>query len=143
MQMKKASESHTVMSEIVLLSSTNGSGRLFGGQIMSWMDIAGAICAKRHSGCEVVTVRVDHLSFLKPAMPNDVVVLTADLESVGNTSMKIKITAEIEPLGTGDTTERLLTSEAYFTYVAIGPMERNALCQNSNNNNKEKQRYSP
>jgi thioesterase superfamily protein len=121
MQMKKASESHTVMSEIVLLSSTNGSGRLFGGQIMSWMDIAGAICAKRHSGCEVVTVRVDHLSFLKPAMPNDVVVLTADLESVGNTSMKIKITAEIEPLGTGDTTERLLTSEAYFTYVAIGP----------------------
>ena len=121
MQMKKASESHTVMSEIVLLSSTNGSGRLFGGQIMSWMDIAGAICAKRHSGCEVVTVSVDHLSFLKPAMPNDVVVLTADLESVGNTSMKIKITAEIEPLGAGDTTERLLTSEAYFTYVAISP----------------------
>ena len=120
-KVKKAADSHTVMSEIVLLSSTNGSGRLFGGQIMSWMDIAGAICAKRHSGCEVVTVSVDQLSFLKPAMPNDVVVLTADLESVGNTSMRVKITAEIEPLGTGDTEDRLLTSKAYFTYVAIGP----------------------
>lgn len=126
-KIKKAADSHTVMSEIVLLSSTNGSGRLFGGQIMSWMDIAGAICAKRHSGCEVVTVSVDHLSFLKPAMPNDVVVLTADLVSVGNTSMKIKITAEIEPLGTGDTSERLLTSEAYFTYVAIGPDGRKSI----------------
>src|SRR5699024_8050019 len=60
-------------------------------------------------------------SFLQPAMPNDVVVLTADLESVGNTSMRVKITAEIEPLGTGETSERLLTSKAYFTYVAIGP----------------------
>ena len=121
MNSKKAADSQTVMSEIVLLSSTNGSGRLFGGQIMSWMDIAGAICAKRHCGCEVVTVSVDHLSFIKPAMPNDVVVLTADLESVGNTSMKIRITAEIEPLGAGGTNERMLTSEAYFTYVAIGP----------------------
>lgn len=69
MNFKKASDSHTVMSEIVLLSATNGSGRLFGGQIMSWMDIAGAICAKRHSGCEVVTVSVDHLSFVKPRCP--------------------------------------------------------------------------
>ena len=118
---KKRSDSHTVMSELVLLSNTNGSGRLFGGQIMSWMDNAGAICAKRHSGCEVVTVSVDHLSFLKPAMPNDVVVITADIESVGTTSMKVKITAEIEPLGSGLRGERMLTSQAYFTFVAMGP----------------------
>lgn len=118
---KKRADSHTVMSELVLVSNTNGSGRLFGGQIMSWMDIAGAICAKRHSGCEVVTVSVDQLSFLKPAMPNDVVVITAELESVGTTSMRVKITAEIEPLGSMSNAERMLTSQAYFTFVAIGP----------------------
>jgi acyl-CoA hydrolase len=116
---KRADESFTVMTEMVLTSHANRSGRLFGGQLMSWMDIAGAICAKRHCNCEVVTVSANELSFHKPAMPNDVVIITACLESVGNTSMKVKITAEVELLGNSGNGERVLTCSATFVYVAL------------------------
>jgi len=116
---KQAEDSLTIMTEMVMTSHCNGSGRLFGGQLMSWMDIAGAICAKRHSECEVVTVSADELSFLKPALPNDVVIISAGLVSVGNTSMRVRVTAEIEIFSSEQKGERVLTCTAYFVYVAL------------------------
>lgn len=115
---KTTAESLTVMTEMVLSSHVNGSGRLFGGQLMSWMDVAGAICAKRHSGCEVVTAKADGLAFIKPAIPNDVIVLTAKLMWVGNTSMKVRITAEVETYHDGG--GKQLICSACFVYVAFG-----------------------
>ena len=116
---KRADDSLTVMTEMVMTSHCNGSGRLFGGQLMSWMDVAGAICAKRHSECEVVTVSANELSFLKPAVPNDVVIITAGLVSIGNTSMKVRVTAEIEVFSGERKGERVLTCTANFVYVAL------------------------
>lgn len=120
MDMKKVKDSYTVMTEIVLQSHVNGTGRLFGGQLMSWMDIAGAICAKRHSDNEVVTVAAHQLEFFRPAMPNDVVVIKAKMLEVGNTSMKVGITVEIEGYGKNNH-GMLKTCSAVFVYVAIDP----------------------
>ncbi len=118
MQIKKVEESKTVMTELVLLSHVNGSGRLFGGQLMAWMDIAGAICARRHCQCTVVTASATDLNFYQPAVPNDLIVITSELESVGNTSMKVRITVEVEEFGKKEPT-RKKTCSALFTYVAI------------------------
>lgn len=115
---KSTKESYTVMTEMVLQSHVNGTGRLFGGQLMAWMDICGAICAKRHAGHEVVTASAHQLEFLRPAMPNDVIIIKASLLSVGNTSMKVKITAEVEYHKRGKQ-KRFMTCTAVFTYVAI------------------------
>lgn len=118
MQYKNVEDSLTVMTEIVLQSHVNGTGRLFGGQLMSWMDIAGAICAKRHANFDVVTVAADKMEFFRPAKPNDVVVIRARMHSVGNTSMKVAITVEIENFG-AEKKPVQLTCSAVFTYVAI------------------------
>lgn len=115
---KSVHDSYTVMTEMVLQSHVNGTGRLFGGQLMAWMDICGAICAKRHADCDVVTASAHQLEFLRPAMPNDVVIISAGLQSVGNTSMKVKITAEVEHYGPNGR-ERIKTCSAVFIYVAI------------------------
>ena len=115
---KSALDSHTVMTELVLQSHVNGTGRLFGGQLMSWMDICGAICAKRHADYDVVTASAHELEFLRPANPNDVVIITARLLSVGNTSMRVRVTAEVEHYGSGQQ-ERIKTCSAVFVYVAI------------------------
>lgn len=114
---KTTQDSYTIMTEMILSSHVNGSGRLFGGQLMSWMDIAGAICAKRHSHHEVVTACVNQLEFFHPAMPNDVVVITAKCLHVGNTSMKVKVSVHIEPFGL-PSSEKILTCSAFFIYVA-------------------------
>lgn len=117
---KSIEASLTVMTEIVLQSHVNGTGRLFGGQLMSWMDIAGAICAKRHADFEVVTAAADKLEFFRPALPNDVIIVKARLQSVGNTSMKVAITSEVETNRKGKRSMEL-TCSAVFTYVAIDP----------------------
>ncbi|MEG1427231.1 MAG: acyl-CoA thioesterase [Oscillospiraceae bacterium] len=118
MEIKLVKDSYTIMTEIVLQSHVNGTGRLFGGQLMSWMDIAGAICAKRHAGNEVVTAAAHQLEFFRPAMPNDVIVIKAKMLSVGNTSMKVGITVEVEGYGAHrDSMEK--TCSAIFVYVAI------------------------
>ncbi len=114
-EMKNATDSYTVQTQIVLYSDANGSGRLFGGQLMSWMDVAGAVAARRHAGREVVTASVDKMSFTTPASTNDIVVIEARVVGVGNTSMRVEIAAYVERGGEG---KRLIcTSE--FIYVAI------------------------
>ena len=116
--MKKfARQSDAIMTQIVLHSHINGSGRLFGGQLMSWMDITGAICAKRHAECNVVTARVDRIDFFYPAMPNDIVVVSATICGVGNTSMKVCVSANVENFSNKKETKKICS--ATFTFVAI------------------------
>ncbi len=118
MQTKKPEDSKTVMTQIVLLSHINGSGRLFGGQLMAWMDIAGGVCAKRHCQRTVVTASATNLNFYLPALPNDLIVITSELEEVGNSSMKVRITVEVEEFG-HDNAIRKKACDALFTYVAL------------------------
>ncbi len=111
--------SHSVvqMTELVLPSHTNALGTIFGGVIMSWVDIAAAICAQRHSSQPVVTASIDALDFVAPVHLGWVVNLRASLNYAGKTSMEVGVRVEAENPITG---EKFHTASAYLTFVAIG-----------------------
>lgn len=109
------SASRTQTVEIVRWIHVNGSGRLFGGQLLQWMDVTGAVAARRHAESEVVTAALDGVVFKTPALPNDTVALDAYLTWVGRSSMEVKVVASVERLGGA----RESVCSAYAVYVAI------------------------
>ncbi|RYZ77351.1 MAG: acyl-CoA thioesterase, partial [Proteobacteria bacterium] len=76
---KRVSASQVIMTQLVLPTHTNALGTIFGGTIMSWIDVAAAIAAQRHSGKEVVTASIDSLSFIAPVYKGWVVNLRASV----------------------------------------------------------------
>ncbi len=113
---KTPTESITVMTEIVLPNDTNALHNLRGGKILHWMDIASAIAAGRHSNAVVVTASVDNVSFENPIKLGDVVIVTAQVTRVFNTSMETHIEVWAENL---PTQTRYRCNEAYYTFVAL------------------------
>ncbi|NLL56321.1 MAG: acyl-CoA thioesterase [Clostridiales bacterium] len=111
---KTAKESYTEQCHIVFSQHKNGTGRLFGGQLIAWMDVVAAVVARRHSGREVTTASIDKIDFAQPAFENDIVIITGKLVYVGNSSMHIKVTAFIE-----QDKKRIMTNDANFVMVAI------------------------
>ena len=120
--MKHIGDSQTSQVQILNQSHLNGYDRLFGGQLMSWMDIVAAVTARRHSGMNVTTVRVEGLEFRLPARANDTLFLNAHVAYVGTTSMYIRVEAYVEKLNG----ERELTNSAWFVMVALDENERPA-----------------
>ena len=118
--MKRASESYTTQVQVLTQANLNGYSRLFGGQLMSWMDIVAAVTARRHSECNVTTASVHNLSFHAPARANETVVLTGEVVYVGRTSMEIAVSAYVEALGGA----RTLINEARFIMVALDEDEK-------------------
>ncbi len=103
--------------QIVLPSCCNGHQhpRLFGGQLMAWIDIIGAVAARRYARSAVTTVCVDNLTFLKPAMLNATVVQEAVVTWAGHTSMEVRVDSYVEEL----TGRRELINRAYVVFVAL------------------------
>lgn len=101
--------------QIVMASHVNGIHRLFGGQLMSWIDVVAAVEAKRHAKSGVTLLTVDHLTFLSPVFMDETVALEAKLTWTGHTSMEIKVDTFVEKL---DGTKTLVNS-AYLVFVAI------------------------
>lgn len=116
MEARKVSESQVVMTEMVLPVHTNSLGSIFGGTVMSWIDIAAAICAQRHSRKAVVTAHIDDLQFVAPVYKGWVVNLKASVNYVGKTSMEIGVRVDAENPLTG---EHFHTASAYLTFVAL------------------------
>ena len=116
MKSKTPEETKVVMTELVLPGMTNLLGNLLGGQLMHWMDIAGALCCMRHSNMQVATVAVEALEFKHPARQGEMVSVEAKLIWAGRTSMKARITARAENLATGAV---IITNVATFTFVAL------------------------
>lgn len=116
MQAKSVSQSIVTMTELVLPSHTNALQSIFGGVIMSWMDIAAAICAQRHSSRPVVTASIDALNFVAPAYVGWVVNLKASVNFVARTSMEVGVRADAEDPRAGKTFH---VASAYFTFVAL------------------------
>ena len=113
---KPVSSSQVVMTQLVLPSHTNALDTVFGGTIMSWIDIAAAIAAQRHSNKAVVTASMDQLNFIAPVKKGWVVNLKASVNFVSRTSMEIGVKVEAEnPL----TSEMFHTASAYMTFVAL------------------------
>lgn len=114
---KTVSSSRVIMTELVLPTHTNSLGSIFGGQVMSWIDIAAAICAQRHCNHEVVTASIDELSFVAPVYKGWVVNLKASVNFVAKTSMEVGVRVDAENPKTGETFH---TSSAYLTFVCLG-----------------------
>lgn len=104
---------------LAMPGDTNPAGDLFGGWIMSQMDIAGAILAREIAHGRIVTVAVDAMSFLKPVAVGDVVCCYGRCIHVGNTSLKIKLEIWVKKIYESEESERQLVTEASFTYVAV------------------------
>jgi acyl-CoA hydrolase len=113
---KPPTDSAVTMTEIVLPSHTNALGTIFGGQIVSWIDIAAAISAQRHSRRAVVTASIDALHFVAPVKLGQVVSIKAMVNFAGRTSMEVGIRVEAENPLTGAMTH---TATAYTTFVAL------------------------
>ena len=116
MQGKTASESRTVMSQLMMPPDANPSGNVHGGTIMKLVDTAGGICAMRHAGRPVVTVVVDTMTFLEPVYVGNVVTLEAQVNWVGHTSLEVGVEVTAENVLDGATAH---TSSAYLVYVAL------------------------
>jgi acyl-CoA hydrolase len=104
------------MLEYVLPQHANIRGNVFGGQIMAWVDLCGAICAQRHAGRPCVTAFVDDLMFKRPVKVGQVVRLRATVTATFRTSMEIDVDVEGEDTLTG---ERWQTVTARMTFVAM------------------------
>ncbi|HPI41437.1 MAG TPA: acyl-CoA thioesterase [Pseudobdellovibrionaceae bacterium] len=115
---KPASASRVVTTHLVLPSHTNSLGSIFGGTVMSWIDIAAAIAAQRHSSSEVVTASVDQTSFVAPVYKGWVVNIKASVNFVSKTSMEVGVRVDAENPRTGETFH---TASSYLTFVAIDP----------------------
>ena len=116
MESHPVSYSQVTMTELVMLSHINAIGTIFGGVIMSWVDVAGAICAKKHSGKQVVTAHIDDLEFVTPVYKGWIVNLKASINHTGRTSMEVGVRVDAEnPL----TNEIFHTASAYLTFVAL------------------------
>lgn len=83
---------------------------------MHWIDIVAALTASKHSNKIVATVSMDGLDFKHPVKLGEMVKLVATLQSVGNTSMKIKVCVWAENLQTGSV---IMTNEATLVFVAL------------------------
>ena len=110
--------------KIVLPQHCNGyeRPRLFGGQLMAWIDIIGAVAARRFARSAVTTVCVDNLTFIGPAHLNDTVVQDARVTWAGRTSLEVRVNSYVEQLDGS----RTLVNRAYAVYVALDENERPA-----------------
>lgn len=117
---KRVKDSYTEQVQILTQSSINGYNRLFGGQLMQWIDVVAAVVARRHSGYNVTTAVVDSLRFEGPARANDAVLLQGKITYVGNTSMEVCVRSYVEALDGA----RLLINTAFIVMVALDADER-------------------
>lgn len=113
--MKTVAESMTEQQYLVRPTHINHYGRLFGGQLIYWIDELAAIVAIRHCSANVTTAAIDNLQFKAPAFVGDMVVLQGCVTCVGRSSMEIRVDTFTET-AQGD---RQMINRAYIDMVAI------------------------
>jgi acyl-CoA thioesterase YciA len=102
----------------LLPRDTNSAGTIFGGVILSYIDMAGAIEAHRRTGMErFVTVAMREVIFHKPVFVGDLVSFYAETLNIGNTSITIRVVVETERVSAGSEVVRV--TEAEVVYVAV------------------------
>ena len=113
---KTPQASRVETAQLVLPGLTNTHGTIFGGILMQWIDIAAGIASARHSGGPVVTASIDRLHFLTPVQLGEIVILQAQVNYVGKTSMEVGVRVFAE---NQISFERRQTTRAYATFVAV------------------------
>ena len=105
-----------VIRALAMPANTNSEGAIFGGWLMSQMDLGGAIVAGARARSRVTTVAVDKMVFLHPVQVGEVVSCYGEVTRVGNTSLVVKIETWVSR---NYAEEGLLVTEGHFTYVAV------------------------
>ena len=105
-----------VIRTVAMPADTNPNGDIFGGWIMSQMDIGSGILASKTAGTRVATIAVEGMSFLQPVKVGDTVACYAWVERIGRTSMRIPVEVWVQPYRK---TEQTRVTHAVFTYVAL------------------------
>lgn len=105
-----------VICTVTMPADTNANGDIFGGWLVSHMDMGGGAAGRRRARCRVVTVAIDGMRFIHPINVGETVCCYADLVKVGRTSMQFSI--EAWTLSFSDDTQRKV-AEGIFTFVAI------------------------
>lgn len=112
---KKVTDSMTEQQYIVRPSHINHYGRLFGGQLLKWIDELAGIVATRHANANITTAAIDNLQFKAPAYKGNLVVLQGMVTYVGRSSMEIRVDTYVEDLDGA----RKMINRAYIDMVAI------------------------
>ena len=112
---KKAIESLSVQTKVVLPHDTNTLNTLFGGSLLAWMDEIASISAHRHCGRVVVTASINNVSFDRPISSGEIVTLEAKVSRAFSSSMEVFVDVYVE--NSNGTREKC--NEAIFVFVAI------------------------
>lgn len=112
---KKSAESRTEQTYLILPQNLNAAGKLFGGQLVSWIDMTAGIVALRHTDSNVVTACIDNLVFKDNASVSDVVTLIGEVTYTGTTSIEVRVNTYKENKGG----EKKLINRAYIVFVAL------------------------
>ena len=125
---KKVEESLTEQQYLICPAHINHYGRLFGGQLLKWIDELAGIVAIRHCGATVTTAAIDNLQFQAPAYTGDMIVLRGWVTYVGHSSMEVRVDTYREALDG----KREMINRAYIDMVCIDckghPQEVPDLC---------------
>ncbi|RLK02550.1 acyl-CoA thioesterase [Tenacibaculum discolor] len=108
-------DTRITISELMLPSHANFSGKIHGGYILKLMDQIAFACASKHSGTYCVTASVDTVNFINPIEVGELVTMKASINYVGKTSMVVGIRVESQNIQTGNTKH---CNSSYFTMVA-------------------------
>ena len=117
MDMPDQPKGELVIRTIAMPKDTNPSGDIFGGWLMSQMDLGSGILAAKTAKSRVVTVAMEGTSFLQPVRVGDTVACYAWVEKIGRTSMTIPVEVWVQRYMSG---EEVLVTKGVFTYVALG-----------------------
>lgn len=115
--MKRVAESFTRNVFYIRPVHLNAAGRLFGGQLLAWMDELAGLCSWAHAKEVCVTSNIDEVEFLSAINLSDILTLEAKVTYTSRCAMEIQVEAYVEC----PESPRKLTNRAYFTMVAIDP----------------------
>ncbi|HVG27373.1 MAG TPA: acyl-CoA thioesterase [Acidobacteriaceae bacterium] len=113
---RPVAESQSERSEIIFPNDANAIGNLFGGRLMQFIDLVGAMAASRHARAYTVTASMDHLDFVAPVKVGDLLILKSSVNRAFRTSMEVGVKAMVEDIREGKFRH---VSSAYLTFVAV------------------------
>lgn len=105
-----------ILRVVPMPSDVNAAGDIFGGYVLSQMDIAGGLVAGERARGRVATVAIDAMKFIRPVRVGDILCIYGNVARVGTTSVSVSLEAWALRHGTG---ERRKVTEGLFVYVAL------------------------
>ncbi|NOR23812.1 MAG: acyl-CoA thioester hydrolase YciA [Desulforhopalus sp.] len=121
MEGSNSPKGNLILRTLAMPADTNPHGDIFGGWIMSQMDIAGGILAREKTCSRIVTVAVESITFIKPVNVGDVVCCYGEVVKIGTTSITIDLEVWVKPTLDRPGTENMKSqvTKAAFTYVSV------------------------